>query len=603
MQLRPFTAWATAIARRNNGGPAAPSRFALRSYGALESSRGEVVLRAPAITGGRARAARRFPLFLSPITRRIIVINLVGVFLLLAGVFVLNHYRAGLVDAERRSLATQGQIIAGALAESALIEPEGAASATRFDLDAATAILRRLGTATGTRVRLYDRLGVELLDTRDLIAASQVETYRLPPPGGFLKPWPVLEKLYDWVIGLMPVLDLPRYVEVPRARGTLYEEVAAALNATLTDAVRVNAQGKIIVSVGVPVQRLKVVHGALLITADENNIADALRAERIQILAFALIALLVSAILSLLLSRAIGRPVRRLAQAAEAVQRGGTARVQMPRLDRRKDEIGELARALAHMTNALYDRIDAIERFAADVAHELKNPLTSLRSAVETLERADDPQRRARLIAIMLDDVRRIDRLITDIAEASRLDADLMREKMEPVDLAALLQALVEMAGAHPNGGCRIALSVETGARGREALLVTGLEGRLAQAFQNVIDNAISFSPDGGEVHIDVRLAHGNVVVTIDDEGPGIPEESLQKIFERFYTARENGESFGKHSGLGLSIARQIVIAHGGTIHAENRRSAEGRVLGARFVVALPAGAMRRDEARAQATP
>jgi two-component system sensor histidine kinase ChvG len=526
--------------------------------------------------------------FLSPITRRIVLINLVGLLMLVAGVLVLNHYRAGLVDAEQRSLATQGQIIAGALAESALIEPEGAASAPHFDREAATAILRRLGATTGTRVRLYDRLAVELLDTRDLIPASQVETYRLPPPGGIFGPWPALEKLYDWVIGLMPKLDLERYIEVPRARGTLYSEVTSALNGDMAQAVRVNAQGKIIVSVGVPVQRLKVVQGALFITTDENNIAASLRAERLQILEIALIALLVSAVLSGLLSRAIGRPVRRLAEAAESVRAGGTMRVQMPRLDQRKDEIGELARSLAHMTNALYDRIDAIECFAADVAHELKNPLTSLRSAVETLERSDDAQRRARLLAIIVEDVRRIDRLITDIAEASRLDAELMRERIMPVDLAALLRTLVGIGAEERSKGARIALALDTGARGGDVLMVRGLEGHLAQVFQNVIENALSFSPQDGEVRVSARLLRGTVIVTVDDDGPGIPEESLEKIFERFYTARENSESFGKHSGLGLAIARQIVLAHGGSIHAENRKNGGGNILGARFVIALP---------------
>ena len=592
MPSRPFTAWATAIAKRDSRGEVLPGWFARFTGNARANPRAETSSFASSAAGlPRREDSFRSPpprprRFLSPITRRIVLINLVGLLMLVAGVLVLNHYRAGLVDAEQRSLATQGQIIAGALAESALIEPEGAASAPSFDHEAATAILRRLGATTGTRVRLYDRLGVELLDTRDLIPASQVETYRLPPPGGIFGPWPALEKLYDWVIGLMPKLDLERYIEVPRARGTLYPEVTAALNGDMEQAVRVDAQGKIIVSVGVPVQRLKVVQGALFITTDENNIAASLRAERLQILEIALIALLVSAVLSGILSRAIGRPVRRLAQAAESVRAGGTMRVAMPRLDQRNDEIGELARALAHMTNALYDRIDAIERFAADVAHELKNPLTSLRSAVETLERSDDAQRRARLLAIIIEDVRRIDRLITDIAEASRLDAELMRERITPVDLAALLRTLVDI-GADERSE-RVRLALDTGARGGDVLMVRGLEGHLAQVFQNVIENALSFSPQGGEVRVSAQLSRGTVIVTVDDDGPGIPEESLEKIFERFYTARENGESFGKHSGLGLAIARQIVLAHGGSIHAENRKDKDGHILGARFVIVLP---------------
>jgi two-component system, OmpR family, sensor histidine kinase ChvG len=240
------------------------------------------------------------------------------------------------------------------------------------------------------------------------------------------------------------------------------------------------------------------------------------------------------------------------------------------------------------MTSALYDRIDAIERFAADVAHELKNPLTSLRSAVETFERTDDAHRRARLLAIIVEDVHRIDRLISEISEASRLDAELMRERMAPVDLAALLHALVGLAEQEQTKGAKIALSLDTGSRGHDVLMVRGLEGHLARVFQNVIENALSFSPQDGEVCLGARLFNGTVIVTVDDEGPGIPAETLEKIFDRFYTARENGESFGAHSGLGLAIARQIVLAHGGSIHAENRMDDEGRVVGARFVIMLP---------------
>lgn len=590
MPSRPFTAWATAIVRLNGRALALPRWFARRTD---DMRRKLGIEDAPFVHGPFRQEGYRSPgppprRILSPITRHIVLINLVGLLMLVLGVLVLNHYRAGLVDAELRSLATQGELIAGALVESALIEPEGATDASRFDVDAAAAILRRLGATTGTRVRLYDRLGVENLDTRDLIPASQVETYRLPPPGGLFGPWPALEKLYDWLIGLMPKLNLPRYIEVPRARGTLYEEVASALNGEAAEAVRINAQGKIIVSVGVPIQRLKVVQGALFITTDEDNIALALRAERLQILEISLIALLVSAILSGLLSRAIGKPVRSLARAAEAVRAGDSARIQMPQLDQRKDEIGELARALAHMTSALHDRIDAIERFAADVAHELKNPLSSLRSAVETFQRTDDAQRRTRLLAIIVEDVHRIDRLITEISEASRLDAELLRERMAPVDLAALLHALVSLVGQEQTKGVKITLSVDTGPRSHDVLMVRGLEGHLARVFQNVIENALSFSPKGGEVRVGARLFNGTVIVTVDDEGLGIPTEALEKIFDRFYTARENGESFGEHSGLGLAIARQIVLAHGGSIHAENRRDDEGRVIGARFVITLP---------------
>ncbi len=579
MQLRHFTVWGTAIGRPEGARLDAAPDGAVPVTDSFRGPHRDQLSMSPPF------ASRRL---FSPITQRIIIINLVGLIVLVAGVLVLNRYRAGLIDAELSALRTQGEIVAGALVETALMEPETATSAPRFDIEAAASILRRVGVMAGKRVRMYDYRGRLLLDSRDLLP-RQVETYRLPPPGGISTNWPALEKFYDWVTGLLPSVDLPRYVETPDRRGTHYREVVAALTGEVGQEVRVTARGDIIVSVGIPVQRLKVVQGALLITTDENAIAGILRAERVQILQIFLIALGVSALLSIVLSRAIARPIRKLAQAAELVRTRGRGRPEIPTFDDRNDEIGELARAFSDMTSALYARMDAIERFAADVAHEIKNPLTSLRSAVETLERAEDPERRAKLLAIISDDVVRLDRLITDIAGASRLDAELTREPMQKVDLAALLRMLADVANGHESGdGARVQLSSDSGARGDEVFGVLGLESRLAQVFRNILDNALSFSAPDKRVTIDMRLRDGVVQVVIEDEGPGIPPDALERIFERFYTSREEPESFGKHSGLGLSIARQIVTAHGGGIWAENRRDREGQVKGARFIVRLP---------------
>jgi two-component system sensor histidine kinase ChvG len=261
----------------------------------------------------------------------------------------------------------------------------------------------------------------------------------------------------------------------------------------------------------------------------------------------------------------------------------------IPDMSRRGDEIGELSGALKEMTEALWQRLDAIERFAADVSHEIKNPLTSLKSAIETAARIKDPVQQQRLMSIVLEDIARIDRLIGDISSASRLDTELSRAEAQPIDVASMLQALVEMHAATVNDdGPRIELDV-----GSRALIVQGLEDRLGQVFRNIIANAASFSPPGGSIRITARQrkdpARGETVeVTFDDEGPGIPEDKREAIFERFYSERPKGEKFGTHSGLGLSISRQIVNAHGGAISAENRRDATGRVVGARFIVRLP---------------
>lgn len=546
----------------------------------------------PALEEERAAASapprRRL---LSPITRRIVLINLIGLVVMVGGVLALNNFRAGLVDARIAALSTEGELIAGALAESALIEPDVFFDMPTFDLEAAVPILRRLARASGTRLRLYDDGGRLLLDSRALLAASEVQTYELPPPGGMFSSWPVVTRIYDFIVGRLPGIDLPRYQDRPPGGGLGYGEVRIAMTGDAGAAVRRNDQGYVVVSVAVPVQRLKVVQGVLMLSSERGEIEHMLRAERLQIVQIFFIALAVSILLSLLLSRTIGGPVRVLAAAADAVRSRREGRVKIPDIGTRRDEIGDLARALSDMTASLYDRLDAIERFAADVAHEIKNPLTSLRSAVETLERTEDPERRKRLLAIILEDVGRLDRLITDISQASRLDAELTRERMHSVDLATLLKTLAALESTpdrHRQEPVPVDVVLDTGALDSGAFHVLGLEGRLGQVFHNIIENAQSFSPPGGRVRVIGRMAAGHVEVAIEDDGPGIPDGKSEAIFERFYTEREGVSQFGKNSGLGLAIARQIVEAHRGTVRAENRIGANGEILGARFVVVLP---------------
>jgi len=295
--------------------------------------------------------------------------------------------------------------------------------------------------------------------------------------------------------------------------------------------------------------------------------------------------LLVTVLLSVYLAGTIARPIRRLAAAAERA-RGRRARVEIPDFTRRGDEIGDLSGSLREMTDAVWQRMSAIEHFAADVAHEIKNPLSSLRSAVETATRIENPTNQKRLIAIILDDVDRLDRLITDISDASRLDAELSRIELAPVDVAAMLGALAEIHQA-TRAADAPHLVLELPERGRE-LIVPGIESRLSQVFRNVIANAASFSPAGGEIRLRARHDGRAVLVTVEDQGPGVPEDKLTAIFDRFYSERPAGEKFGTHSGLGLSISKQIVEAHRGMIWAENRREIDGTVGGARFCIRLP---------------
>jgi two-component system sensor histidine kinase ChvG len=337
----------------------------------------------------------------------------------------------------------------------------------------------------------------------------------------------------------------------------------------------------LVLSVAVPIQRFKAIYGALMVTTEGGDIDAILRAQRATLIEVFLVAVLVMLISSLYLAGVIAEPIRRLASAAERVRRGRMGREPMPPMPDRDDEIGELAKSLSDMTNSLYSRIDAIEAFAADVAHELKNPLTSLKSAVEMLSRAKDDAGRAKMIEIVRNDVRRIDRLITDISDASRLDAELSREAAESVDLKHLLSTILDvyrMLGL-PRG-----IALHLSLPSSEEMIVMGRDERLGQVFRNLIDNALSFSPDAGTVELAAVKAGGQARVTVCDEGPGIPEANLEMVFRRFYTERPGEHSFGKNSGLGLSIARQIVSGMGGRIWAENRADRSG----ARFVVELP---------------
>jgi two-component system sensor histidine kinase ChvG len=335
----------------------------------------------------------------------------------------------------------------------------------------------------------------------------------------------------------------------------------------------------------VPVQRYKEVLGAVMLSSVNGDIETELRNVRFELLRIFAVALLVTVLLSVYLASTIARPIHRLAEAAERAQ-GRGARIEIPDLTQRGDEIGDLSRSLREMTNALWMRMSAIESFASDVAHEIKNPLSSLRSAVETAVRISDPLKQQRLLAIILDDVERLSRLITDISDASRIDAELSRDVMGPIDLTGMLRALVDIHEmTRAEGTAHVALTLP---ERRRALAVQGIETRLSQVFLNLISNAVSFSPPGGDIQVRAREDGRAVVVTIEDDGPGIPPEKLTTIFDRFYTERPAAEKFGTHSGLGLSISKQIVEAHRGRIWAENRRDATGAICGARFLIRLP---------------
>jgi len=411
----------------------------------------------------------------------------------------------------------------------------------------------------------------------------------LPAPesvGTFDRAFALVEAVLDWLPGRD---KLPPYREQAEQTAADYAEARQALVGETSAGIRDDGRGGILLSIAVPVQRYKQVLGAVLVSTSTEGMERQLRAVRVDILKLFGITFAVTVLLSLYLGGTIARPIRRLARTAERVRRSKGRQIEIPDLSHRNDEIGELSRSLKEMTQALWARMDAIERFAADVAHEIKNPLTSMRSAVETVSRISDPEQQKKLMAIIVDDVHRLDRLISDVSEASRLDSELSRQAPGPVDLRDLLEALVAIEAAARVGADapRLVLDLPVG----ESLAALGVEARLGQVFRNVIQNALSFSPPRGRVLVKARRVEGAIRVVVEDDGPGIPDGSLEAVFERFYSDRpqERSAKFGVHSGLGLSISRQIVEASGGRIWAENRRDGVGRKEGSRFTVELPA--------------
>ena len=522
---------------------------------------------------------------LSLLTLRILAINVLALLILVGGLLYLDQYRAGLIEAKVAALTSKAEIIAGALGQSAVTgDPE----ALELDPELTRQMVARLAVQTRTRTRVFGGDGALLADSRDLAAAGrEVQSAILPPPEEGNVVGRAAARVYDWITELLPRdTGLPLYNEAPDQRAEDYDETARALEGEAGAALRVAGERGLVVSVAVPVQHFKKVLGALMLSANDDDIRQSVREVRFAILQVFLLALAITVLLSFYLAGTIARPVRRLAETAREVRHGHGRRVAIADFTGRRDEIGDLSGALLDMTEALYRRIDAIEAFAADVAHEIKNPLTSLRSATESFPRAKTADQRQRLMEIIQDDVARLDRLITDISDASRLDAELSRAENAPVDLGRLLVTTVEIHRATATEGApTLELDVEDG----KPLIVDGIEDRLGQVVRNLIANAVSFSPPQGVIRLELAREGSTAALRVEDQGLGLPEPNLEAVFERFYTLRPPGEAFGTHSGLGLSISRQIVEAHGGTLSAENLRDGSGRITGARFTMHLPA--------------
>jgi len=533
--------------------------------------------------------------WVSPLLRRILLVNALPLALLVAALLYLDQYQNGLLEAEVQSLREQARIYAGALGESAVREQDPENPTLQPEL--ARSLLRRLTEPTpNAQARLYAPDGQLVADSRVREGTGgAVITQPLPPA---VDRGAVLGKvgaIYDKLLSLLPHTARGPFVEIsPNAAGAEWQpDVKEELRMTSGSQGRemppyirrVQQDNRLLVTVAEPVTRNRHTVGIVLLTREAREVDDSLFTVRMSILGLFALALVLTVGLSWYLSLTIARPILRLAGAAHDMREGqGRSGTVPAALLRRSDEVGELAHALTESAAALWARMDATERFAADVAHEIKNPLTSIRSAIETLVRIEDPNQQRRLLAIIAEDVIRLDRLISDISDASRVDAELSRTATERLDVVPLLATLAEIHDAtRKEGEPVITLDIQ-----QPSLVIAAIEGRLVQVLRNLIGNATSFSPRDGRIVLRARDIGAWAEISVEDEGPGIPAAKLEHIFDRFYSERPAGERFGQHSGLGLSISRQIVQALKGRIMAENRTAPDGTIAGARFVVHLP---------------
>ena len=530
--------------------------------------------------------------WVSPLLRRILLVNALPLALLVVALLYLDQYQNGLLEAEVSALREQARIFAGALAQTAV--SVATPNDPRLVPDIARPLLYSLTEPSpDAEAKLYAPDGALIADSRVRDGPKGSQREPLPPA---LNRGPLLGAiswLYDRVLSLMPqkrhtLADLTPGGAGPEWQPDVKEELRLSSSDQSRETppyIRRTIDDRLLVTVAVPVVHDDHTVGIVLLTREAREVDASLFTVRASILALFGLALALTVLLSWYLSLTIARPILLLASAAAEMREGEGRTGSVPRrLLQRRDEVGTLAVALADSAAALWHRMDAIERFAADVTHEIKNPLSSIRSAIETLRRIDDQRRRKQLLAIITNDVTRLDRLISDVADASRVDAELSRVMSERVDVAPILRTLKELQDA-TRGENEPWIDLDAPESG---LVVRGVEDRLVQVFRNLISNAESFSPPRGRIAIAARERGGAVEIVVEDEGPGIPDGKLEQIFDRFYSERPREERFGQHSGLGLAISKQIVEALRGRITAENRRDRNGHVLGARFVVTLP---------------
>ncbi len=528
------------------------------------------------------------------LTLRIIGVNAIALIILLCGILYLGQYQKGLIEAKLETFQAEVELLSAAISEGAVDKSKQGELLS----EQARTMTKRLSFISGKHVRLFDTSGLLIADSTDLLSPEETLNIANRNQGNdILHSLQILKNMAGYIISLLPDRRvLPFYPDIQSDQGVDYPDVPDAMAGQISLSAWYDQDGGIFLSAAAPLHIKKNLVGSVLVTREGKDIENAIGQVWADVLRVFLATLLVTILLSIYLSGVIARPLRKLASAAEEVRRGQSDEI--PDLSHRHDEIGDLSMVLRDMTQALWERMDSIEHFAADVAHELKNPLTSLRSAIETAFVVKKKEDRDKLFKIIMHDLERLDRLISDISHASRIDAELSREVFKSIDVK---QALIRLIDAYKNP-----LERENGQDTEEQysakidtvevrlempensdINIWGLETRLVQVFENLISNAVSFSPKKGIVSIDITMQRQQIRITVEDQGPGIPKNKLESIFERFYSERPEHEDYGRHSGLGLSICRQIITAHQGRIFAENITDKSGKVKGARFVVVL----------------
>ena len=522
----------------------------------------------------------------SPLTIKILSINVIAIFVVFTAVLHLDRYEDSLIQTELEGLERQATLFANALSEVAVARNPG--TQNYLSITAVQNVIDRSALDSPARSRVFGTGGELLADSYRLpgrVPSVTTKPLASVSPNIFFQKF--LDKFFQDFFYSPTQQHVPNYQQHTIQLARAFPEVISALRGSSIKTVKATTTGRKLLTVAMPIRKkYKPVLGVLLLSSDDKNINVAFNSYQKELIIAVVIAIIITSALSLYLSRSITRPIRRLASAAEKIRSDRNGRHEISEVSERNDELGELSKALTQMTDDLWQRLDAIEKFAADVAHEIKNPLTSIRSAVETASKIKDNEKRDKLLALILDDVHRLDRLITDISDSSRLDTELSREKFTAIDIGKLLLAFYELRTSQKKFGEKnLTLDIM---EGNAELLILGHEIRIVQVIDNIVDNAITFSPPHGNINIVVSADTKSVTITIDDQGPGIPKGKLDAIFDRFYSERPPTEKFGLHSGLGLSICKQITEAHNGEITAENRLDHQSITKGARFIITLP---------------